>query len=92
LIELSGSQPELARWLRTHLPKSAEIVENRISQAKESGEVPQDCDVAALSDFVTTILQGMLASARAGAAASSIRRASYHALAHIAQRTGTDLR
>lgn len=86
-FELAGSDPDLATTLKGRLGEMKTLVQFRLIWAQEAREIAADQDLAELTAYLMTVVQGLLVSARLGEDKEAMRRASKRALAQFQVQT-----
>ncbi|WP_067469613.1 TetR/AcrR family transcriptional regulator [Actinomadura macra] len=66
-VERLPSDASTGRIVGDSFDRVAELVETVLRRGRSRGELPQDADVTALADFVTTTIQGLRVQGKAGA-------------------------
>ncbi len=71
---------ELERELQRCRAQDQAIITERLEQAVDAGELPEDCNPIALGAFSMAILQGMSIQARDGASRAALEGIAAHAM------------
>lgn len=71
---LGNSCDAMRQELITYCAGSHQALCKRFARAKAEGDLPKNCDTAALARYVTTVAQGISLQAAAGASAAELRK------------------
>jgi len=71
----SPDNAELGKWLSEHRKARTQSIIDRLSEAKNAGEIADHVDVAALGDCCATVLHGLSVQARDGIDAGRLEAA-----------------
>jgi AcrR family transcriptional regulator len=79
-LSCGESADPVKRELADRRAETEEALRERLKRARAEGELPQDCDPAALSRYFVTVLHGMAVQAASGASRKELRQTAKLAL------------
>ncbi len=71
---LAASSEEIAHTIKARHARQAQTITRFLQQRQQQGEIPLQCNIRHLSDYLCCVLQGMSVSAREGINLTSLMR------------------